>query len=617
MHIPRSPTGRGRFAAAAVATAICACVIGGPAHAPVRAPAPARSPASGPADGPAPADAAPALDWSPCEEAPGFDCATAKAPLDHRRPAGPTVDLAVIRRPATGPGPRLGTLFFNPGGPGGAGTEALPQWYELFPEELRQRFDIASWDPRGAGRSTSVRCFPTVEAAYRWLERIPFGFPVGERQTEAWVDAYAELGRLCEQRDARLLRYVSTADTARDLDRLRQAVGDEQLSFLGVSYGSFLGATYANLFPGKVRAMVLDGNIDPRAWVDGGPTAQPRLSTFLREGVDLGSAATLHQFLDHCGRAAADRCAFSAGSPAATRAKFGRLMLRLQEHPQGSWTYARTVTTVLSGLYAVDPGWYDLAWALEDLWDRRPPQEPAAPEGPLPYPGFEQIDAIRCSESPNPRDPRRFPELAEFGYGRAGDLGRAVAWASEPCATWPATAASAYPGPWNRPTANPVLVVNTRYDPATPYQGALAMTRQLARARLLTVDGYGHSSVVNPSLCVDDYERRYLVDGVLPPEGAVCGQDVRPFSEARPRGGIRTGGGGTAGGAGGVGKGVAEGVVDGVVGGVTDGAADGAVGVLADDAAEGLVGGVAEGVAEGAPAGASAGDGAPSEGGGR
>ncbi|GFH38332.1 alpha/beta hydrolase [Streptomyces pacificus] len=548
MHIPRSPVGRGRFTAAAVATAICACVIGGPAPAPVRVPAPARTPAPGPADGPAPSDPAPALGWSPCQEAPGFDCATAGTPLDHRRPAGPTLDLAVIRHRATGPGPRLGTLFFNPGGPGVPGTEALPQWYELFPEELRQRFDIASWDPRGAGESTSVRCFPTTEAAYRWLERIPFGFPAGDGETKAWIDAYTELGRLCEQRDPRLLRHVSTADTARDLDRLRQAVGDERLSFLGVSYGSFLGATYANLFPERVRAMVLDGNIDPKAWVDGGPTARPRLSTFLREGVDLGSAATLRQFLDHCGRASADRCAFSAGSPAATRAKFDGLMLRLQERAQGAWTYARTVSTVFGGLYSVDPGWYELAWALEDLWDRRPPQEPAAPEGPLPYPAFEQIDAIRCSESPNPRDPLRFPELAEFGYGRAGDLGRAVAWASEPCATWPATAASAYTGPWNRLTAHPVLVVNTRYDPATPYQGALAMTRQLARARLLTVEGYGHSSLVNPSLCVDDYERRYLVDGVLPPEGTVCGQDMRPFGESRPRGGVRTGGGGTAGG---------------------------------------------------------------------
>ncbi|MFG3305072.1 alpha/beta hydrolase [Streptomyces wuyuanensis] len=548
MHIPRSPAARGRFAAVAVAATICASVISAPAPAPVRAPAPARSPASGPADGPAPPGAVPALDWSPCAQAPGFECATAKAPLDHSRPAGRAVDLAVIRHRATGPAPRLGTLFFNPGGPGGAGTQALPQWYELFPEELRQRFDIASWDPRGVGESTPVRCFPTTDAAYEWLERIPFGFPVGDSEAEAWTDAYADLGRLCEQLDPELLRHVSTTDTARDLDRLRQAVGDEKLSFLGVSYGTFLGATYANLFPDKVRAMVLDSNIDPRVWVNGGSRAQPRLTTFLREGVDLGSAATLRQFLDHCGRAPADRCPFSAGSPEATRAKFERLMLRLQERAQGPWTYARTVTTVLSGLYSVDPGWYDLAWALEDLWEWRPPRETPAPEGPLPYPAFEQIEAIRCSESPNPRDPRRYPELAEFSYGRAGDLGRAVAWASEPCATWPATAASPYTGPWNRPTANPVLVVNTTYDPATPYQGALAMTRQLANARLLTVEGYGHSSVVNPSLCVNDHERRYLVDGVLPQAGTTCRQDVRPFSEARPRGGVGTGGGGTAGG---------------------------------------------------------------------
>lgn len=537
MHIPGSTPGRGRYAAATAAAVILTTVFTGPGPAP----------RPGPADGTAPSGPVAPLEWSPCPESAGFECATAKVPLDHREPAGRTIELAVVKRKATGPGTRIGTVFFNPGGPGGAGTEALPVWYDLFPEQVRQRFDVVSWDPRGVGASTAVRCFGTPEESVDWQQRIPSGFPVGEQEQRTWIAAYADLGRRCEQRDPQLLRHVSTTDTARDLDRLRQAVGDPQLNYLGVSYGSFLGAVYANLFPAKVRAMVLDGNIDPVGWVNSGAKSEPRLSTFLRDEVDLGSAATLKQFLTLCGRATADRCAFSAGGPEATRTKFEQLMRRLEQRAQGTWTYARTVTTLLSNLYAVDPQWSAMAATLQDLWQWRAPEESPSPDGPLTYPGYEQIEAVRCAESPNPRDPLRYPALEEFSRARAGDLGRAVAWASEPCATWPVTAADSYTGPWNRPTAHPVLVVNTRYDPATPYRGALAMTRRLADARLLTVDGYGHSSLVNPSLCVDAYESRYFVDGVLPPVGATCRQDVVPFAKPRPNGGIDSGGGGTAG----------------------------------------------------------------------
>ncbi|MFF3687658.1 alpha/beta hydrolase [Streptomyces sp. NPDC002187] len=531
MHIPGRAVGSGRCAAAAVAAVICAVPLTGLA------------PAGVPVGGPTPSGPASRLDWSTCPAATGFDCATSKVPLDYREPGGRTIELAVIRHRATGPGHRIGTLFVNPGGPGGAGTKALPYWYDLFPRELRQRFDIVSWDPRGVGDSTAVRCFRTTKEALAWQERVPVGFPVDARERATVFTSSAELGRLCERRDPELLRHVNTADTARDLDRLRQAVGDRQLSYLGVSYGTFLGATYANLFPGNVRAMVLDGNIDPVGWVNGGSKREPRLTTFQRNDADLSAAATLKQFLDLCGRATRDRCAFSAGSPEATRDKFNRLLRRLEQRPQGSWTYAATVSLVHAGLYTVHPGWTTLATQLETLWQRRTPQGPPPPPSPVPYPGFEQIDAVRCGESPNPPDTRRYTALDAFSRARAGDIGRIMAWATSACATWPVTAADPYTGPWNRPTAGPVLVVNTTFDPATPYQGARAMSRLLADARLLTVQGYGHAVLLNPSRCASDYESRYLVDGVLPPPGATCRQDTPPFSRAKPRGGMDTGGG--------------------------------------------------------------------------
>ena len=485
---------------------------------------------------PAPVAAAeapvPVLTWQPCA-APsqhGFDCATAQVPLDYGDPERRTIALAVIKREATDPGQRLGPLFFNPGGPGGAGTTLLPQWYEFFPREVRARFDVISWDPRGIGQSTAVRCFDSAEEALAWRARVPTGVPLGAQEREIWIAAYAELGQRCQERDAELLRYVSTADTARDLDQLRQAVGEEQLTYLGVSYGTFLGATYANLFLDKVRALTLDGNVDPRAYVYTGAVREPRLNTGLRLGSDLSSAATLEQFLSHCGRATLERCAFSAGSPEATREKFDTLLRRLQDHPQGVWTYGRTVNTVVLSLYFVHPQWTTLADALQALWEGRPPEEPTPPEGPAPYPGFEQEYAVVCPESPNPRDPSSYHGLEEFSAARAGDVGRWWTWDYEPCATWPARAAHRYTGPWDRATANPILVVNNTYDPGTPYEGAQAMVRELADAHLLTVEGYGHTVLLNPSTCAGDYVSRYVVDGTLPPEGTVCPPDQPPFT---------------------------------------------------------------------------------------
>ncbi|GAA3310226.1 hypothetical protein GCM10020295_76750 [Streptomyces cinereospinus] len=273
MHISAPTAGRRCCAAAVAAVVTCSTALAGP------------GPAA--ADGtPTPAASAPRLDWHPCVKGSPFDCATARVPLDYGDPGGRTVELAVVKRKATAPGRRIGTLFFNPGGPGGPGTVQMPQNYAFFPREVRERFDIVSWDPRGVGSSTAVKCFAGSQEAQAWTAGKSTGVPVGARQRAAWITAYQDLARRCLQRDPELLRHVSTADTARDLDRLRQAVGDPQLTYLGISYGTILGATYANLFPGTVRAMVLDSNWDPQAWTDHGSVAAARLTAPLRQGAD-------------------------------------------------------------------------------------------------------------------------------------------------------------------------------------------------------------------------------------------------------------------------------------------------------------------------------------------
>jgi pimeloyl-ACP methyl ester carboxylesterase len=336
-------------------------------------------------------------------------------------------------------------------------------------------------------------------------------------------------------------------------------VGAPQLTYVGVSYGTFLGATYANLFPDQVRALVLDGNVDPVAWTNGG-NDDTFLSTFLRLGADKASAKVLDAFLTRCGQASTAQCAFSAGSAAATRAKWTTLLQRLREQPvtvvtptgPQTYTYAGLVTTMIEHLY-FSQLWTSAAELLQTLWTSRDPSSPlpapnaavssiltpglrSAGRGPSAgaearYLGPEQGKAVYCAESPNPRHPGVFRALAALAFARAGDPGLYWTWSvGEPCASWPATAAARYVGPWDRPTAHPILVIGNTFDPATPYEGAVAMAGYLARARLLTVDGSGHTALYNPSACASQHVSDYLVDGTLPPEGTVCPQGQPPFT---------------------------------------------------------------------------------------
>ena len=523
-----------------VSLATIACLVGSPA------------PAS--ALGPAGSGAAtvPELDWHSCPNPTqrGFECATAQVPMDYGDPRGATIDLAVIRHPATDPVNRVGTLFFNPGGPGLGGTRFLPTWFDFFPATLRARFDIISWDPRGVGASTPVRCFATPEDEIQFFAELPDGFPVDRAEQVDWISGYAQFGDRCGMHNGDLLAHVSTTDNAMDLDLLRQAVGDAQLDFLGISYGSFLGAIYANLYPEKAHAMVLDGNVNPVAWTTGGDH-HVSLSTILRLGSDKGAAATLDAFLTLCGQAPA-QCAFSAGSARATKAKWTILLQRLRERPvtiespvPGTFTYAALVQYVggASTHLVFAQLWPNVAELLQSLWNasleaaaQEPPQSALPVSGPVPlirdaiFP--EQLIAVLCGESPNPREPQAYPRLAALARARSGNVGPAWIWESdEPCATWPATAVNRYVGPWNRPTANPVLVIGQIFDPETPYEGAVAMAHELARARLLTVAGYGHTTFLqNPSTCAYDYVSSYFIDGTLPPERTICRPDTVPFT---------------------------------------------------------------------------------------
>ena len=488
--------------------------------------------------GPAPASAAarpagpriPVLAWHACDG--GFECATARVPLDYHHPRGGMISIAVIRHQASDRGRRAGTLFVNSGGPAEQ-IEPFVASFQAIPAALRARFDIITFDPRGFGFSSAVRCFPTIAAENKLIGSLP-PFPVGVRQDLAWERTYGRFDDRCARHGGPLLDHDTTADVARDMNLLRQATRAKVLNYVGLSYGTGLGAVYANLFPAKVGRMVLDGNLDPVAWTSGG-----RLPSGMRRGADLATAATMIAYLDLCGKATTAKCAFSAGSPAGTKAKWDTLLRRLRAHPvtvgvpPQTITYADLLTAVPLGTVSQ---WQAAAVQLQQLWEltggarRAGPATSTGGASQGPYLGVEQSFAVLCADSADPHRVSDYAAAARLARARAGGFGLFWAWNEEACARWPhAAAQDRYAGPWNRRTANPILVIGNTVDPATPYQDAVAMARDLARARLLTVDGFGHTEFANPSTCATSDEIRYLTTGALPRRGAVCKQNGTPF----------------------------------------------------------------------------------------
>jgi pimeloyl-ACP methyl ester carboxylesterase len=518
----------------------------------------------------APASAAaaapvPVLAWQPCTDPrqQGFDCATAEVPMDYSQPTGKTFTLALIKSPAQDPDSRIGTLFWNPGGPSDAGTQYLPASVQGFPEQVQRRFDIISWDPRGMGGDTTpvVQCFDSQEQEERFLEAAFSDLPaiaVSPSELARSINAWTLLNKQCVRRNGELLAHVSTADNARDLDLLRQAVGDEQTTYYGTSYGTFLGATYLNMFPDQVRAAVLDGAVSPRAWA-GNDGDAAKLSTFLRIGSDIGTSDTIREFMNQCGEVDTASCAFSDGSPEATQRKWAELLSRLQASPvttsepidgldqpvddRSLLSYVASSIYILRPLpgFGRFPGWVAVGEALQQVWEASegavatatappPPATVAASTPPATASTYitsiGRQPSVVCGESPNPETKAAYAKQALISYQRAG----LTVWPfTAMCLQWSIKASSPYLGPWDRPTPA-VLVIGNTFDPATPYSSSQRMADELWDGHLLTVDGFGHTVLLNPSRCAQDYVASYLIDGKLPPTGARCAQDSPPFS---------------------------------------------------------------------------------------
>lgn len=485
------------------------------------------------------AAATPKLTWTDCEGE--FQCATASVPLDYDAPYGRQIDLALIRRQATDPAKRIGSLFVNFGGPGASGVDRLRQrssWDYLFSPELKARFDLVSWDPRGIFRSAGVRCFATEaeqQAFYSSRPEMP-GDPSGEA---AFYDNAKELADRCRTQAGEILQHASTANTARDLELLRRAVGDAKLTYHGISYGTQLGAIYANLFPGRVRAMAFDGSMDFEGNINGHGNEGTTKPLDSRQDVPRGIAETFGYFLKQCA-AAGPKCAFSSGDPKAkweaivAAARRGPIVIPGSEGPE-TWTYSGIINA--AGDLSIPSGYADTAALLQKLYDAATgkttagiARTSAAIKGEQYLSNRDEaFNAIQCSDSVFPTNPAVYTAAAVSEDKRVPYFGRIGVFDMMSCGFWQAEDRDRYTGPWNRRTAAPILVLNTRFDPSTPLHGAYDGAAQLARAQVNVIEGSGHSTMYAVSTCAEKLKRDYLFTGVLPPKDAVCKVDKLPF----------------------------------------------------------------------------------------
>jgi pimeloyl-ACP methyl ester carboxylesterase len=488
-------------------------------------------------------------------------------PLDYDQPNGAKISIAMVRLPAANPALRQGSLFVNPGGPGGSGVDFVVfAGQALFTQDVRDRFDIVGFDPRGIIRSDPLRCFGTPRQWDPYFT--PFAFPITDEEVDAWIAGDRFLDAACARRGGAILNHMSTANAARDMDRLRQAVGDEQLTYYGVSYGTMLGQTYANLFPDRFRALAIDGVLDPIAWTTGAPGEQDLpFSTRLRS--DIGAQDTLNEFFRLCDEGG-DACPLASGAGA--EARYAALADRLRAGPiliedpsTGEvfpYNYSFLIGDTLGTMYN-SFGWPDFALFLAFLESQASPavlgHALSAVRGTSAlarsserlsrtaggyiikrgfprYPNFiEGFPGVACADSDNPTSYDAWVEAGADADAANGYFGRIWTWASSICAEWPGADSDRYVGPFDTATENPVLVVGAKWDPATRYQGAVIAHGLLPNSALLTVDSWGHTSLFT-SACADEAIATYLISGTTPAPGTVCTQDLVPWVDFGPGG---------------------------------------------------------------------------------
>lgn len=468
-------------------------------------------------------EATAALVWQRCG---ALECSTLEVPLDYAKPDDRRVSLALIRQTAKEPSRRIGSLVVNPGGPGGSGVDFVRSVAPFFPREVQNRFDIVGFDPRGVGQSSPLLCHDNL------LELAGLDpSPDSPDEVSAIVAETKEFVDLCVQRAGDQLAFFGTRSTVQDLDLIRAALGDAGLTYLGFSYGTVIGQLYADRFPQNSRALVLDGAVDLSLAPEDLTVQQLRAF----EGA-------FEHFLADC--RARGCLSTGKGDPDAAvkellrRAEAEPIASDFAGRPAGP---AEVVLAMFSALYS-EGQWPKLARAIEEgldgdgsgLVELMDEYLRKRPDGTFDN-WFEVFNAVSCLDYELPRTMdaySRFVAGIESRTARFSDVNFG-SWL--PCVYWPVPAQ-----PLEAPSgrgAPPVLVIGTTGDPATPYAWAVSLAEQLESATLLTNNGEGHTAYLG-STCINDAVNLYLIDLIVPAEGAACGDPARAtpidISDARP-----------------------------------------------------------------------------------
>ncbi|MDJ0324420.1 alpha/beta hydrolase [Cryobacterium sp. PH31-AA6] len=455
------------------------------------------------------------LSWKDCGS--GLQCTTASAPLDWTDPAQDSIDLALVRHPASGN--RVGSLLVNPGGPGGSGYDFVKNSLDYATDaKLQAGFDIVGFDPRGVGRSSAVTCYPPAQ-----MDEYLYGLTTAERGTDAWIQeletASTDFGAACATNTGALLGQVDSESAARDLDLLRAILGDKKLNYLGYSYGTFLGATYAELYPGKVGRLALDGALDPS-------TSNADVTRVQATGFENALRAYLADCLT------GEQCPFN-GTVDEAMTTIGALLASVDASPitatDGRKLGANTLlTAIIYPLYqatawpnlsemftTVLRGDADAAFQFADGYNGR------NSDGSYSDNSTEAFMAINCVDYSYNDDPAAMRAQAATLEAAAPVIGKYMSYGDIGCANWPYT----FTGERRQIQAQgaaPILVIGTTNDPATPYVWAKSLADQLDSGHLVTYSGEGHTAYNKSNACVNNAVDDYLLKGTVPATDPKC-----------------------------------------------------------------------------------------------
>jgi len=455
------------------------------------------------------------LAWSDC----GADqCARLMVPIDYAHPDGDTLKLAVLKVPADGGSGRIGSLVVNPGGPGGSGVDYASAADSIVTKPVRAAYDIVGFDPRGVGSSSPIKCLNDRE-----LDAFLGSDPTPDNTTEErqFVDTAKAFADKCKAKGGPLLGHVSTIEAAKDMDVLRAALGETKLNYLGKSYGTFLGATYADLFPAKVGKFVLDGVVDPNltsSQVNEGQAVGFETATraYVQDCVDkgdcpLGNAlepgmARLRGFLRQLdSRPLPLEDPFVKGLTEG----WGAYGIAAAMYDQGRW---RGLTAALREAFGGDGN------ALMKLADGYADR---SSDGAYADNLMQVIYAVNCLDRSDSADLTHYETEARSLSDKAPTWGAFLAWSTAPCGYWAVPANNA-PKKITAAGSGPILVVGTTRDPATPYKWAQGLASELQNGHLITFDGDGHTAYRRSNSCVDNAVDAYLLKGAVPAAGLSC-----------------------------------------------------------------------------------------------